>query len=145
MIQDEMANLGLKEELFVRKVWEETALSPSVFEDIDDLEDAQEIIEAVCRFIAESNATEGMKDAYRRFLLHYARGSSFCDYLAMLMNCGVVSDEEKCGHLVQLFSRVLRGQLVLQHDLPSDAFGNMGGSQWHRVLMRMEQAEAMCQ
>ncbi|MCQ2394663.1 MAG: hypothetical protein MJ249_10285 [Kiritimatiellae bacterium] len=150
MIRDEVTRFKLEkpkndDAAFVRKVWEETALSTSVFEDLDDLDDPQEIIDAVRGFIANSGATEGMKCVYQRFLLHYAQGSAFRDYLAMLMNCGVVSDEEKCGHLSQLFSRVLRGQLVLQHVLPANAFGDMSGNQWSRILMRMEQAEAACQ
>ena len=125
-LQTDYNESGLKEEAYIRTIWEETELTEDMLAGVDSgYLDRDDIQQAVTAAINEGSATQARKEFYRMLLFDYINQvngailDSFCFALGNLEG----NEGSKREMLANMFTRILRGELVAteQHRLPVDA------------------------
>ena len=125
-LQADFSASGLRSEGYVRTIWTETELTEDALMAVDPgYLSPEDLEQAVLDWVKEGSATQSRKDFYKLLVLDYfnqengAVFSEFCNVVEGLDD----SESVKREMLANLFTRVLRGELVAseQHRLPSDA------------------------
>ena len=140
-IRDDFDNSRLKEEDYIKALWQETSVPWTDFEDIDDFTDADAIRKIAMDFIDACDGTDARKQLYRKFLAKYAGSGEFralLDYLEVIFSG---TDEDKQKMLANVFTRVIRGGVVGSHTLPMTCRDRLSVNPWRNAFERLEQAE----
>lgn len=139
-IRDDFEQSKVREEGYVKSLWQETAISWTDFEGVD-FTDADEIREIVLKFVEACGGTDARKQLYRKFIAKYEVSDEFTALLDFLDLIFQGTDEDKQKMLANTFTRVMRGDAVGSHALPKACRERLSVNPWRNALERIEQAE----
>ena len=137
------SGLGAKE--YISTIWDETEWTEDMLDNVDlGYLDAGDIERAVNAAINDGPATQTRKDFYKMLVLDYVNqdGGSAIDRYCLDLGNIEGSESSKQERLANMFTRVLRGELVAteQHRLPEEAntvLSQHGVNPWQARLDRL--------
>lgn len=128
-LNDDFKDAQCSPEQYLRRIWGETEIMEDVFDGVD-FGFHEDVERVVLQFIHDEEATETRKNLYRKLVLEFVNqkdGETFDGYCQNVEYLEV-PEPVKWNMLAHLFTRVLRGELVLnrEHRTPANAVGILG-------------------